>query len=191
MAGYARLHPGINMQIVEGTSTELAVKVAMRQGDFCICSERVGYGRYIPLMEDEMVAVLPKSHIMAGRASVPIEIFAKEPFIESYPGKESDNSRVLEQFQIRPKVRFSCTDPFAGYSMVEAGLGISMENQLIARRFADRVAVLPLDPAVSIRIGIILPEKRETSPAAESFSAYALAQIKDIFGKTQFNTLMC
>ncbi len=89
---------------------------------------------------------------------------------------------VFAQTGVVPHVKYSTEDRYAGYAMVEAGLGITMENETHARLYADRVAVLPLDPPQYVEIGITLPEKEVRSPAAAAFEAYALERMKNAEG---------
>lgn len=173
---FSALHPGIEMRILEGTSSELAEKVDSHEGDFCICSERKGHHRFLPLVEDELVAIVPRSNPVSEWKDFPLRQFEKEPFIDIYPGKETDNSRTFAKYHIQPNVRYSTMDRFAGYSMAEAGLGVCMENRLIARRYGRQVAVLPLRPRQTVRIGVVYPEKDVISPAAEAFVRYALEE---------------
>lgn len=58
-------------------------------------------------------------------------------------------------------------DSLATYSMVEAGLGLAMNNALNGRAFAGGVRILPLDPPQIVEIGAAtLPD---LSPAAQTF----------------------
>ena len=65
-------------------------------------------------------------------------------------------------------------DSLATYSMVEAGLGLSMNNAINGRAWSGSVRILPLDPPQSVEIGIAsLPD---LSPAARAFLSFLKAQ---------------
>ncbi len=176
IAGFSAEHPGIQMDILEGTSSELTEAVTERKCDFCIVSYREGPFRFVRLLRDEVVALVPAGHPLAELDAVPLKAVEKEPFIDFYPKKETDNSRIFEKYRITPATRFATTDRFAGYAMVKAGLGLGMENSLIARRYGDTVAVRSLDPPQYVDIGIVYPEETVISPAARAFASYALAR---------------
>lgn len=110
----------------------------------------------------------------------PVERLRQEPFIEFLPGQETDNSRMLQQLQIRPKVRFATSDSRAAIAMVRAGLGITLLNDILTADLADGVAVLPLDPPQSVHLGIALPEEEHVSPAAKRFITYALDRLPEL-----------
>ena len=81
-------------------------------------------------------------------------------------GKALD-ARVFARCGITPNLKFSTMDSLATYSMVEAGLGLAMNNALNGRAFAGGVRILPLDPPQIVEIGAAtLPD---LSPAAQTF----------------------
>ena len=58
-------------------------------------------------------------------------------------------------------------DSLATYSMVEAGLGLSMNNAINGRAWSGSVRILPLEPRQSVEIGVAsLPD---ITPAAKVF----------------------
>ena len=72
---------------------------------------------------------------------------------------------------VQPDVRFTTTDPYTAYCMVEEGLGISVNNRLTTEKWAGLVELRPLAPAQSISLGIAVPDIQEMSPAAGKFVA--------------------
>ena len=72
-------------------------------------------------------------------------------------------TRMLGAFRALLYAADSC----ATYSMVEAGLGLSMNNALNGRSWSGNVRILPLDPPQTVEIGAAsLPEP---APAAGTF----------------------
>ena len=97
------------------------------------------------------------------------------------PGFQPDSKiRMLQQLQIRPKIRFATSDSRAAIAMVRAGLGITLLNDILTADLADGVAVLPLDPPQSVHLGIALPEEEHVSPAAKRFITYALDRLPEL-----------
>ena len=102
----------------------------------------------------------------------------QEPFIQIHPGRETDNSRFFDKENLNMKVRYSTDDVFAAHAMVEAGLGYSLINEVwIKERFENfwgtEVAAVPLEPEVSVEIGIAIPPEERLSPAARRFVKFA------------------
>lgn len=173
IAEFQRLYPGIDVKIIEGTSTELFEAMEDHRADLCIISRRQGKYDWIPLKQDELMACLPEKHPLTKKKTFPVENFATEDFIEIYPGKETDNSQMLLKNGITPHIKYSTSDNYAAYVMVAAGLGITCTNAIIGEAFTKGVRYLPLSPKQPIEIGIAIPKKKEMSPAAKRFAEFA------------------
>lgn len=180
IADFTRLYPGISVRIIEGTSSELSKMVEEGRVDFCIISRRDGHFRWLHLQDDELVVWVPGEHPAVENQSFPLEDFITEPFIELYPGQETDNSRFFSQKGIRPNTRYSTYDVYAAYSMVEAGLGVTLMNSLLAGNWIGDVVTLPLLPAQSVDIGIAVPEEEKISPAAKRLAEFATERIQNV-----------
>lgn len=180
IAGFHHAYPGIRVELREGSSTQLGELVDHRRADFCLISRRPGRHKWVPLKDDQLMAILPPTHPLVEADRFPVERLRQEPFIEFLPGQETDNSRMLQQLQIRPKIRFATSDSRAAIAMVRAGLGITLLNDILTADLADGVAVLPLDPPQSVHLGIALPEEEHVSPAAKRFITYALDRLPEL-----------
>ena len=162
-------YPGIRIQLRSGSSTELLRLMDRHEADLCFISQREGGHVWTPLQRDPLMAWVPGTHPLAAGASVPVSAFSSEPYIDIYPGQDSDNARLFRQLGLHPNTVFSTMDSYAAYAMVEAGLGISMNNHLTPV-LPGSVAVLPLDPPQSVTIGLAVPEV--TGPATDTFLSF-------------------
>lgn len=173
IADFTRIHPGISVRIIEGTSSELCKMMEEGRVDFCIISYREGRFQWIPLQDDELVVWVPGGHPMVERGTFPQESFRTEPFIELYPGLETDNSKFFERAGIKPNTRYSTFDVYAAFSMVEAGLGVTLMNSLLAGNWIGDVVTLPLESHQSVDVGMAVPGEDLISPAAKCFVEFA------------------
>ena len=160
-------YPGIELQIRGGYSTQLLEALRARKVDLCFISEREGDHRWIPLQEDQVMAWIPKDSDLDKNGAVPVAAFSREPYIEIYPGMDIDNLRVLKACKVQPNTRFSTMDSYAACAMVEAGLGITMNNGMNRPTVDDGIKIVPLDPPQKVMVGIAA--MRDLSPAAERF----------------------
>ena len=176
---FGELHPSVSVDLSLANSTPLAQRLEAREIDLCIISKREGALKWIPLFEDEHVAIISASHPFADEPSVPIARFAKEGFIEVFPGQESDNSRLLEKHGIQPDVRFTVTDTQAAHELVAANLGITLMNHLYATDLGGRVRIKSLDPRTVVEIGLALPYDVPFSPAVQTFVDFALPYLRN------------
>ena len=169
ISDFCRQYPGVHVGIIEGMSSELAEKVEDRKADFCIISKREGDFDWVTLTNDPFVAIVSSDHPLTKKGSVTRDDLAREPFIMMHPDVRSDCSIYLEQNSITPDIRFSCSDTLAAYHLVEAGLGITLDNSIYTSQFSGSVTALPLDPPFEIPIGIATPRSGNQSPAVKRF----------------------
>lgn len=169
MARFREKHPGIAFQTIEGTSTTLVTALQEHRADLCIISRREGPHQWLPLRQDQLMVMLSPRHPLAAEA-VPIHLLGTESYIEIYPGRETDNSRILAENGVCPGNRFAgVEDDFSAMAMVEAGLGIALVNALIAETLNGNVVFRPLDPPQYVEVGIATPPPEIMSPAARRF----------------------
>lgn len=159
--------PGILVQLRSGYSSELLGELNARRLDLAMISRREGGHDWLPLFDDAMTAWVPASHPLAALPALPVEEFAREAYIETYPDADIDNTRVFARCGVKPNLQFSTQDSYATYSMVEAGLGLSMNNAVNGRLWSGGVKILPLDPPQYVEIGIA--SRADASPAAKRF----------------------
>ena len=179
MARFRERHPGIVFQTIEGTSTTLAAALREHRADLCIISRREGPHQWLPLRRDQLMVMLSPEHPLAAERAVPIRRLETESYIEIYPGRETDNSRILEENGVCPGNRFAgVEDDFSAMAMVEAGLGISLVNGLIAETLNGSVVFRPLEPAQYVEVGIATPPAETMSPAARRFLDFARKNIE-------------
>lgn len=174
---FVKEHPGIQVQIVEGTSSHLSQLVADNRVDFCIISRRQGPFSWTPMGQDELVALVSHNHPAVSLGYFSPMRFTTEPFIELYPQCETDNSLFFTEAAITTNTCFSTYDVTAGVAMVEAGLGVTLTNNLWAKKMGDCIVALPLKPAKKIDIGIATPTAVMLSPAAKQFASFAIKKL--------------
>ncbi|OON89391.1 MULTISPECIES: LysR family transcriptional regulator [unclassified Pyramidobacter] len=172
-AEFGRLHPGIAVSIAEGLSSDLAAMVEEGRADFCVISRREGSFQWTPLCNDKLVVWVPAGHWSVARGAFPAEAFASEPYIEMYPGRESDNSRYFAARGVTAAARCSTSEVSAAFAMIEAGLGVALMNGILQRPPSPRVVSVPLDPPETVKIGLAWPKEEFLSPAARTFAAFA------------------
>ncbi len=165
-------YPKVKIHIVEGNSSELVLAMEMHQVDLCIISRREGDFLWIPLQENPVVAWLPPDHPYVQEPCVPLNAFASEPYIDTYPDQDTDNARIFRSNHIKPNTCFSTTDNYATYNLVGAGLGISLNNGLNADGWNGNVVIKPLDPPQTVTIGIAVPSMDILSPASRRFVSF-------------------
>lgn len=178
IAGFVKQFPLITIHIQEGSSSELVSAMKQHQLDLSIISEREGDFSWIPLQDNPLVAWLPPDHPYAEKKAFPLSAFETESYIDTHPDQETDNARIFKNNKLKPNIRFSTSDSYATYCLVEAGLGVSLNNSINAETWNGSVIVKPLEPPQSVTIGIAIPSSERLSPAAKNFVTYAEKSFK-------------
>ena len=95
IASFSGRHPGIEISFLQGSSSEFYSLLAEHKIDFCIVSRREGDFDFYPLRKDPLMAWVPADHPRVREGFYPLEDFEREPYIDTYPGQETDNSRAF------------------------------------------------------------------------------------------------
>ena len=175
MARFSAQHPGIEVRFLQGSSSEFYALLAEHEVDLCIVSRREGDYDFYSLRKDPLMAWVPKDHPRIREGIYPLRDFETEPYIDTYPGQETDNNRAFRANGLTPRGRFLSIDVKATKAMVAAGLGVSLNNAILAHEMdLSGIAVLPTEPLYEVEIGIAAPRRADRSPAADSFLNYVL-----------------
>ena len=175
MARFSAKHPGVEVNFLQGSSSDFYSRLAEHEIDFCIVSRREGDYDFIPLRKDPLMAWVPANHPRVRDGVYPLGDFETEPYIDTYPGQETDNALAFRENGLTPRGQFLSVDVRSTKAMVAAGLGVSLNNAILSHETdLAGVAVLPTQPLFEVEIGIAAPRKEDRSPAAEAFLNFAL-----------------
>ncbi len=178
IAAFSKAHPGIEVEFLQGASSELCAMIDNHEADFAIVSFREGSFDFLPMRRDPLLAWVPADHPRSRDGVYPLSDFLRDPYISTYPDQVTDNSRAFAAHGLDPRARFSSIDIRSTRAMVAAGLGVSLNNGILSHGLdLDHIAVLPTDPACFVDIGAAVPKKGDRSPAAEAFLKFAAPRL--------------
>lgn len=121
------------------------------------------------LEQDRLLVVMPENHPLAGCDRFPVSALSGDPFMLLEKGTTTDVSQLLEQWNIKPNIRFTTWDDYAIMSMVESGLGISILPELILKRIPYRIIAKELEAPAYRKIGLAVRNKKTASLAVRKF----------------------
>ena len=178
MSEFRNDYPGINITIMEGVRSDIYRHLDNNEAElaFLAYADPMPY-EWIPLADERLIAVLPENHPMADRASFPINQIENEDFILSSSGRETEILDMLKKHGVRPEIKFTTYDTPVNMAMVQQGLGVSIVNELSARRWNEKLVKMPLDPPEMVTFGIAYHSLDRLTPAAHKFLDYSVRNL--------------
>lgn len=168
---FQRQYPGIKVDIVEGNREYLVKMLGNGMIDVCFFSDGENDADiWIPIKKDAMVIWAPNRDEFAQKTAFPIEEIENYPFIYTLHNKNTDTGRLFEKYRIKTDIRYYTDDNFTSYRMVEAGLGISINNELMTTHWNGNVRILPLEPDCFITLGLGMNKTVIQMPAVKKFA---------------------
>lgn len=187
LADLRRASPEINVTIQTGSMQEVYSAVRNEELDCAIVSYQPSLCQnmdWIDLHDDALLAILP-ADVQLNGGEYPVELFDGREFLMPSDGQELDIMPVLTTNGIRvnPEIHYTGLDDASIASMVAHGLGVSVLSKLIMDGISDRVLAIPLAPAASRHLGIVVNGNRRNDHSIKSFIICAQTTVKHIYGE--------
>ncbi len=174
-------HPGVQVVLHQGDYTSIPEWVREGRVDFGFVNPAaVRSMPTLPVKSGEFRAVVPKDNPLAKQDHVTLEQLAAQDFLLL---EEGDYSEPLEAFSaqgLTPRVRLRMHDDYSILSMVEQGLGVSVLAELVLRKTAYDVAILPIEPAVTRTLAVTYKDEKALPLASKEFISYLMDSRDDL-----------
>ncbi|HMR33292.1 MAG TPA: LysR family transcriptional regulator [Geminicoccaceae bacterium] len=162
-------HPGVDVELEERPSHEVAVAVAGSQAEIGVLSDLVGVEglESWPFLVDRLVLAMPRRHRLAARRSMLFADVLGEDFIGLPRGTALDAHLAWHAARLgrTPNVRVRLTGFDAICGMVGQGAGIAVVPETAARRWRRRtVAIVGLRDAWAVRRLVVCVRRLEALP---------------------------
>jgi DNA-binding transcriptional LysR family regulator len=167
MRDFTGRHPEVSIRLFEGTDQEIRDWITQGAADIGVVTLPAPGFDCVELGGDEMVAVLPARHALAGHASVTFAQLAAEPFVFPTGGCGPLITAAARRAGVALDVTLEARDPQAIVEMVAAELGVSVMPTLNLPRRPPGIATRPLEPRLPRRLALALGA--DAGPAARAF----------------------
>lgn len=184
LARFSARYPGISLHVTEQPPSVQITEVISHRTD-------VSFNRSIPRSRDlahefawseEMVALLPQEHPLAGRAAVSIADLRHDPHVLLRPDSSDFATYLLSRIidaGYHPKISQQVVDAQSIPALIAAGFGVSIVPAGIARLTAGPLVFLPIRPEPPVSQVYMVYRRHEQSPALLTFLAHVRAGLKD------------
>lgn len=177
IASFRSVYPKITVHVSDGSYDEVAEMLTREAIDCAFLSRSVSSGlAFRHVMNDPLLAALPRGHALAGNPSIPLPELLDYPFIEQSVGCDNDTRELLKNAPKDPHVRYVLRDDNAVMAFIAHGEGVGILPGLVLENSRYPLRMVPLDPPRFRDIGIVtLPGSRLTI-AAKAFLQYVSEQ---------------
>lgn len=175
-------YPNVEFVLHQGDNNSIPEWVRTGEADFGFVNLDVlpnpKGARFIK--EGEYRAVLPLDHPLANAPYVTLEELSKDKFLVIEEGSLSKPLEAFREAGLEPSVHLRVHDDYSILSMVEIGLGISILPELVLKKTNYKVAILPIRPAVTRKMGLISKDKNTLPLASKYFIDHLFQHIEKL-----------
>jgi molybdate transport repressor ModE-like protein len=169
MRAFQARHPGVDLVLWEGNDCE--VQEWLQSGAIDVAAQVLPADAVesLPIARDQVLAVLPEDHPLAGETAVAVADLEDDPFIMPSESCETLARRIFAQAGAKPDVRFEVRDQATLLMMVREGLGVSLLPALTIPAEAKGIRTIPLAVAAWRELALCVREGATRSPALAAF----------------------
>jgi len=162
LAAFQHRHPGIEIHVDTSNSRQVIDHLGTYDIGLVespLARELPADYRAVPLGQDEVVAVMPRGHVLAALAAVPLAQLSDLPLIwrEAGSGTSEVVEQAFRQAGITPSRRISLGGVAAVLEAVRQGLGLGFASQLTLKRRDAMLVARPLKPRLLRPLTMIMP----------------------------------
>ena len=176
---YWASYPNVQLVLHQGDYSSICEWIQNGNVDFGFVNPAAAKGLETQsLQTDPFVAVLPTTHPLTRKSSVSLQALAPEPYLLLEEGCYSEPLEAFRKIGITPNIRLTMHDDYSILSMVEQGLGYSLLAELVLKKTAYDVTVLPVEEPIFRTLTLAMKDRRALSAAAKRFMQFILAENK-------------
>ncbi|KMY32862.1 LysR family transcriptional regulator [Lysinibacillus xylanilyticus] len=170
--------PGIQVELREGDYYEIEQWLLSGEVDagFLNGQKSMQY-QFTELQQDPLLCIVSDKSPLYNKAEIDIVELEDMPFImTSYKGT-NDVKVLLEQYHVKPNIRFELSEEVGIISMIAHQLGISILPKLVTYNLPPTIKAIPLKQGGYRTIGIAM--KHQASPVTKKFAEILSSWLKE------------
>ncbi len=171
---FAKKYPNIRIYMRENEAPEL--ERMLLSGIIDIAVTELSQDRSYEskeLYRDEILAVVPRGHVLAGRNAVSLEELQKYPFVSYSTGDAGTNDfgwpDIATGYKIKWNTMYSCKDDMTAIHMVKHNLGVTLAGSVMLSNYPDETVNISLKPQLFRSLGIAILSKKDMLPSTRLF----------------------
>lgn len=175
MKAFLKEYPTVSFVLRQGEYTGIEQWISEGSVDLgFVCADAVTEAETRVLYEDEMMAVLPMEHPLAGKNLLSLAQLVEEPFILLDEGDYSVSVESFLRQGLVPRIKYQIYDDYTILAMVKQGLGISFLYTNVLRGFDHGTAVRLLDDPPRRKVALAWKNRSTMPYAARRFADFVI-----------------
>ncbi|MGE7674829.1 LysR family transcriptional regulator [Lysinibacillus sp. NPDC094403] len=170
--------PGIQVELREGDYYEIEQWLLSGEVDAGFLNgQKSKQFQFTELQQDPLLCIVSDKSPLYDKAEIDIVELEDMPFImTSYKGT-NDVNVLLEQYHVKPNIRFELSEEVGIISMISHQLGISILPKLVINNLPPTLKAIPLKQGGYRTIGIAM--KHQASPVTKKFAEILSSWLKE------------
>ena len=175
---YHQLYPKIDIEIKEGTPSEIFKMTEEHSVDFAVSCSPFGNFDAVTLLHDRMMAIFPpgstdKNSVDLGNPP--------DMLIINKPAYETILDYTVGKDDIRFKKKIIVQNAETAIHMVEDGVGVGLISEYTLNTLAGSLKKYPVTPDIVFEIGLFANDLNDLTPAAGEFIRIIKKDMKCVF----------
>lgn len=180
LRAFVSAHPDVQVGLAEGTDQEVRRWLLQREVDLGFVVLPAEGLDAVPLIGDEIVAVVPAGHRLAGRSAVQARHLAPEPFVMSTGGCEPLIRAIFAANGLSPRVAMRIREVPTILALVAGGFGVTIVPTLsLPSPLPPDLRAVPMAPRVRRQLALAACSRAHCSPAASAFLSTAVGWLEE------------
>lgn len=171
-------NPEVTFRLFEGPTTVLGTLLHDGEVDLCITSPRFANARleWCRLFDEELFALVPPHHKLAGREEIDLVELADEPFValRAGHGLRQTMEEICREAGFEPLIAFEGQEVATLRGLVGAGLGVTLAPEREVKAPTQAVSLRVRNPRCFRPVGLVWRKGRYLSGSVVSFREYVI-----------------
>ena len=176
---FTEVHPGIQLQLFQGSYSDVCEWTKIGAIDLGIISERACEGlEFEALYKDELKCVAPKGYFDKKIKKITPEELENQPFVVQQDSYNKDVNSYLYEHHLEVRANCHILDEQSTIAMVQCGAGLSIMPTLFITTNTADVDIYPLEPKEYRLLGLCYLDKSLISSATSALASHIREYVK-------------
>ena len=177
--GFKQIHPGIEVQVAQGSYSDVNEWTKRGVIDMGIISEKACTDLdFEKLYEDELLCVTPKDYFKENSKEITPSALEHQPFVVQQDSYDKDINSYLYSHNLEIRANCRISDEQSTLAMVECGEGVSIMPKMFMDASSYDVDTYPLKPKEYRILGLFYSDRTILSTAARALLKHIREYVK-------------